>query len=166
MRIAMGYRTSMKGWDTCLTLQCLLVNVLTPRLMVINWTVSKQSARGYCCAKVIVIKVRWRWVNIFCLCCTTRRAHHITSETNFEEVILQTIKMSWYLYLSPHSIVVIAFACHAGDRGSIPRPFTFKVNFSCQLLLLFLLCRHQTFLCELQPLKSPSILAPQNEIEQ
>ena len=81
MRIAMGYRTSMKGWDTCLTLQCLLVNVLTPRLMVINWTVSKQSARGYCCAKVIVIKVRWRWVNIFCLCCTTRRAHHVTSSS-------------------------------------------------------------------------------------
>ena len=81
MRIAMGYRTSMKGWDTCLTLRYLLVNVLTPRLVIINWTVSKQSARGYCCAKVIVIEVRWHWVNIFCLCCTTRRAHHITSSS-------------------------------------------------------------------------------------
>ena len=81
MGIAMGYRTSMKGWDTCLTLWYLLVNVLTPRLVIINWTICKQSARGYCCAKVIVIEVRWHWVNIFCLCCTTRRAHHITSSS-------------------------------------------------------------------------------------
>ena len=91
MRIAMGYRTSMKGWDTCLTLWYLLVNVLTPRLVIINWTICKQSARGYCCAKVIVIEVRWHWVNIFCLCCTTRRAHHVTSQTNFRTWILKKV---------------------------------------------------------------------------
>ena len=117
MRIAMGYRTSMKGWDTCLTLWYLLVNVLTPRLVIINWTICKQSARGYCCAKVIVIEVRWHWVNIFCLCCTTRRAHHITSMMLFISpkwkitVLEMSLKSSIMSKLDHQmSIILIEFA--------------------------------------------------------
>ena len=78
-RVAMGYRIPIKGGETRLAFDAYLLNVrvhvLTADYQLIRD--SKQSARGYCCAKVIVVKVSIELTYLFTLYYASHTPRHV-----------------------------------------------------------------------------------------